>query len=76
MQFSVMYVKMMGVNNVLNYEARLNFVTMMFERHQGDDQWLKRWIFTDEVTFHGSGRVNTHNCLIWGTEKRTQKSQP
>ena len=36
----------------LNYEARLNFVTMMCERHQGDDQWLKRWMFTDESTFH------------------------
>ena len=35
----------------LNYEARLNFVTMMCERHQGDDQWLKRWMFTDEATF-------------------------
>jgi len=52
----------------LNYEAWLNFVTMMRERHQGDDQWLKRWMFTDEVIFHVSGRVNTHNCLIWGTE--------
>ena len=68
MQFSVMYVKIMGVNNVLNYEARLNSLTMMCERHQGDDQWLKRWVFTDEATFHVRGRVNTHNCLIWGTE--------
>ena len=68
MQFSVIYVKMMGVNNVLNYEARLSSLTMMCERHQGDDQWLKRWMFTDEATFHVSGRVNTHNCLIWGTE--------
>jgi len=25
-------------------------------------------MFTDEVIFHVSGRVNTHNCLIWGTE--------
>ena len=54
MQFSVMYVKLMGVNNVLNYEAQLNFVTMMCDRHQDDDQWLKRWMFTDEVTFHVS----------------------
>ena len=69
MQFSVMYVKMMGVNNELNYEARLYFVTMMCERRQGDDQWLKRRMFTEEATFHVSGRVNTHKCLIWGTEK-------
>ena len=25
-------------------------------------------MFTDEVIFHVSGRVNTHTCLIWGTE--------
>ena len=68
MQLSVMYVKMMGVNNVLNYEARLIFVTMMCEPHQGDDQWIKRWMFTDVATFDVSGRVNTHNYLIWGTE--------
>jgi len=55
---------MIGVINALNYEARLNFVTMICERHQGDDQWLKRWMFTDEATFHVSGRINTHNCLI------------
>ena len=68
MQFSVMYGEMMGVNNVLNYEARLNSLTMMCELHLGDDQWFKRWMFTDEATFHVRGRVNTHNCLIWGTE--------
>ena len=41
---------------------------MMCERHQGEDQWLKQCMFKDEATFHVSGRVNTHNCLIWGTE--------
>jgi len=41
---------------------------VMCERHQGDDQWLKRWMFTDEATFHVSGRANTPNCLIWETE--------
>jgi hypothetical protein len=40
----------------------------MCERHQGEDQWLKQCMFKDEATFHVSGRVNTHNCLIWGTE--------
>ena len=58
----------MSGTEVVHVSARLNFVTMMCERHQGDDQWLQRWMFTDEATFHVSGRVNTHNCLIWGTE--------
>ena len=39
----------------LNYEARLNFVTMMCKQHQGADQWLKRWMFMDQATFHVSG---------------------
>jgi hypothetical protein len=25
-------------------------------------------IFSDERTFHVSGKVNTHNCKIWGSE--------
>jgi hypothetical protein len=25
-------------------------------------------MFTDEATFHVSGRVNTRNAIIWGTE--------
>ena len=41
---------------------------MLCERHQGDEQWLKQWMFTDDATFHVSDRVNTHNSLIWGTE--------
>jgi hypothetical protein len=32
---------------------------MICERQQGDDQWLKLWMFTDETTFHVNGRVNT-----------------
>ena len=61
-------IQLMHALTQLNYEARLNFVTMMCERHQGDEQWLKRLMFTDEATFHVSGRVNMHICLIWGTE--------
>ena len=56
------------VHDGYSAEVRLNFVTMMCERHQGDDQWLKLWMFTDEATFHVSGRANTPNCLIWETE--------
>ena len=59
MQLSVMHVKMMGVYNVLNYEARLYFVTMMCERHQGADQWLKRWMFTDKATFEPHPFLNS-----------------
>ena len=54
------HIQRMHALTQLNYEARLNFVMMMCERHQGLDQWLKRQMFTDEATFHVSGRVNTH----------------
>jgi hypothetical protein len=26
-------------------------------------------IFSDEATFHTNGKVNWHNCRIWGTQK-------
>ncbi|XKL64495.1 hypothetical protein PGB90_004581 [Kerria lacca] len=29
-------------------------------------------IFSDEATFHVSGHVNRHNCIIWGMEKHTE----
>jgi hypothetical protein len=31
--------------------------------------FVKRIIFSDEVTFHLSWKVNSHNIRIWGTEK-------
>jgi hypothetical protein len=58
----------MSGTEVVHVSAQLNFVTMMCRQHQGDDQWLQQWMFTDEATFHVSGRVNMHNCLIWGTQ--------
>jgi len=40
----------------------------MFQRIQDDGKFLDSVIFSDESTFHVSGRVNTHNCRIWGSE--------
>ena len=33
-----------------------------------DGKFLDSVIFSDESTFHVSGRVNIHNCRIWGSE--------
>ncbi|GBN99927.1 hypothetical protein AVEN_41972-1 [Araneus ventricosus] len=30
--------------------------------------YLRKWFFSDESTFHASGKVNKHNCRIWGSE--------
>jgi hypothetical protein len=36
----------------------------MFHRIQDYERFLDSVIFSDEVTFHVSGKVNTHNCRI------------
>ena len=33
-----------------------------------DDEFNKRPVFSDEVTFHTNGKVNRHNVRIWGEE--------
>ena len=33
-----------------------------------DDAFLQRVIFSDEATFHLSGKVNRHNVRIWGLQ--------
>ncbi|KAJ4442050.1 hypothetical protein ANN_11916 [Periplaneta americana] len=30
---------------------------------------FSRLIFSDEATFHTSGKFNKHNCRVWGTQK-------
>lgn len=34
----------------------------------GEDEFADRLVFSDEATFHLSGKVNRHNVRIWGTE--------
>ncbi|PNF31024.1 hypothetical protein B7P43_G18027 [Cryptotermes secundus] len=44
------------------------FCMQMFHRIQDDEKFLDSIIFSDESMFHVSGKVNTHNCRIWGSE--------
>ncbi|PNF22007.1 hypothetical protein B7P43_G17590 [Cryptotermes secundus] len=39
----------------------------MFHRIQDDEKLLDSVIFSGESRFHVSGKVNTHNCRIWGS---------
>lgn len=48
--------------------ARKNFCADMLNRLDVDEHFLDNIIFSDESTFHLSGKVNTHNCRIWGSE--------
>jgi hypothetical protein len=34
-----------------------------------EDDIVNRLIFSDKTTFHTNGKVNRHNCRIWGTQK-------
>jgi len=35
---------------------------------ENDDDLLAKIIFSDEATFHLSGKVNRYNVRIWGSE--------
>ena len=48
-------------------QARANFCIEMQARFEVDD-FADRLIFSNEATFHVSGKVNRHNVRIWGTE--------
>ena len=51
-----------------DYEKRAQFAATLLERSDRDGGYLNRVLFTDEATFHVSGRVNRHNVRIWGTD--------
>jgi hypothetical protein len=45
---------------------RAAFATEILHRIDEDNDYLKRVVFSDEATFHISGKVNRHNVRIWG----------
>src|SRR5215469_2188886 len=51
-----------------DYTARVDGCNVLIENIERDDHFLSNLIFSDEATFHISGRVNRHNCRIWGEE--------
>jgi hypothetical protein len=44
------------------------FALEMLSRLDYDDAFMKYVVFSDEATFHVSGKVNRHNCRICGSE--------
>ena len=46
---------------------RKQFCVDMQEKLE-EDEFNKRLVFCDEVTFHTNGKVNRHNVRIWGEE--------
>ena len=51
-----------------DYTARVDGCSVLIENIDSDNHFLSNLIFSDEATFHISGRVNRHNCRIWGEE--------
>lgn len=51
-----------------DYTTRVDSCSLLIERIDNDNRFLSNVIFSDEATFHISGRVNRHNCRIWGEE--------
>jgi hypothetical protein len=52
-------------------EMRVEFCDAMLHNTEGDS-FLPRLIFSDEVTFHLTGKVNSHNVLTWGIQNPRQ----
>ena len=48
---------------------RKEFAVNMLQRISEDEAFLKRVCFSDEATFHVSGKLNKHNVRIWGSVK-------
>ena len=48
-----------------DYEKHHKFAQKMLTRLAGDHQYLNRFFFMDEATFHLSGHVHRHNVRIW-----------
>ena len=44
------------------------FADNMLQRISEDEEFFKQICFSDEATFHVSGKQNTHNVRIWGSE--------
>ena len=52
-----------------DHSKRLHFCVSFQDLCGDDDNFLKSLRFSDEATFHVSGKVNKQNIRIWGSEK-------
>ncbi|KAJ4450115.1 hypothetical protein ANN_01522 [Periplaneta americana] len=51
-----------------NREQRRNVCMSMQTLIENDDEFIRSVVFSDEATFHLSGKMNRHNLSIWGSE--------
>ena len=51
-----------------DHPRRAAFAKGILQRIDDDNDYLNSVVFSDEATFHVSGKVNKHNIQIWGSE--------
>lgn len=54
---------------------RIEFCEFVIEQMEKDQLFISKLVFSDEATFHINGKVNRHNCRIWGTENPRETIQ-
>jgi hypothetical protein len=47
--------------------SRKEFTVAMLAKLGEDNEFLRKIMFSDEATFHISGKVNKQNVRIWGS---------
>lgn len=59
--------------NPADHGVRRAFVKWYLERHAQDAEFFKKIIFSGEAYFQLNGRVNKHDCRIWGSQYLTNQ---
>jgi len=62
-------IRLLQALNEGDREKRLEFCEFVLHKEAEEENFLSHLIFSDEATFHISGKVNRHNVRIWGLEK-------
>ena len=68
LQFRAYKLQIVQVLQPNDRPQRAAFAEEMLDRIEADNRYLQCVVFSDEVTFHLSGKVNRHNVRIWGSE--------
>ena len=50
-------------------QKRIDFCNFISEKQEENESFVSRIVFSDEATFHLSGKVNRHNVRIWALEQ-------
>jgi hypothetical protein len=58
-----------------DHRKRTDFAVETLSRREENDNYLDLVLFSDESTLHVCGKVNRHNCHIWGCENPHQVTE-